>query len=135
MRHLLLLLLVPLGPLASTPALGGETVIPARAADEFLRISDVVYDDGTVTGVVTNEGEATLRNVRLRILCSWRWSDEKSPGDDDPSWGAEHVIEEIAPAAEVRFRHQGPPRPARDDGRFHVEISVAGLDRARVVPE
>ena len=131
LRFLPLLALLATGSFA----LAADAVIPARAADEFLKITGVRYEDGTVSGHVVNDGTAVLRNIRLRILCSWRWADETNPGTDDPSWAAEEFIDELEPGAEVRFRHEGPPRPDRDDGRFHVEVTVAGLDRVRVVPE
>jgi hypothetical protein len=126
---------VPLALLLAVTA-GAEDLVPARAADEFVTIRDVTYEAGVVSGSVVNLTKDELRNVRLRIQASWRWKDEKHPGDDVMSWGDTHTIAEIAPGATVGFRHESPTTPpVRDDGWFHAEVTVAGVTRRHVETE
>jgi len=132
LRAFLILLLVGIGAVANAR----DDVVPVLAADEFVTIRDVAYQDGNVTGVAENRSDMLLRDVKLRINCSWRWTDEFNPGEDDMSWGAVHALGEIPPKGEATFRQEPPrPMPARSDGRYHVEVTVAGLTRVRIIED
>jgi hypothetical protein len=114
------------------------TILPMTAISATLQVADkadqvalrnVTVKDGEVSGEVVNNSPATLRDVQLQILYSWRWKDEFHPGKDDPG-GAVYltVDKEIPPGQSARFNYKpSPPLPARKDGYFDISVKVVGF--------
>jgi hypothetical protein len=96
---------------------------------DVVSIRDVVtQEDGTVTGVVVNTSNHTLRDVRLMIAHEWLWSNEFHPGTDDPGRAEAYVVPgDIPPGGQVRFSSPADPLPHRSDGHFRTRVDVVGL--------
>jgi hypothetical protein len=121
---------------------------PALAVDEELARPEEVrstvaltYDaaaDGTISGVLKNNGTTAARDVRLLIHHAWLWNDEKNPGppSDNPARSSYYVVDgEIPPDGELRFRYTpSPPLPQRTDGRFRTSAEIVGVTEA-VIPK
>ena len=124
---------------ASVDALtGDEKIQSVDQAMQSVAVEDVRVSNGQVLGRVINKTDLTVRNVRLRVLFSWRWKNETRPGVDDMSTGiVDTLTQEIPPGASVNFSY---PIPAggqgRNDGWYHIEVNVAGFSSSRktVIP-
>jgi hypothetical protein len=113
---------------APASAEGSDRAIVSRpAAGSALDLRDVeVRADGSVTGTLVNPGPRAIRNVRLLVLHTFAWRDERHPGDESPGRaGSVHVPGEIAPGSAAPFAYAPePPLPARADGRFETSVAV-----------
>jgi hypothetical protein len=111
-----------------------ETVTPATpqiadTADQVVGLRNVTAKEDEVAGEVVNISQQTLRDVQLRILYSWRWSNEFHPGADDPGRAVYQTIDrEIPPGQSARFNYKpSPPFPTRKDGYFDITVKVVGF--------
>jgi len=101
----------------------------ADTADQVVGLRNVTAKEDEVTGEVINNSQQTLRDVQLRILYSWRWSNEFHPDTDDPGRTVYPTIDrEILPGQSTRFSYKpSPPFPARKDGYFEITVKVVGF--------
>jgi hypothetical protein len=111
-----------------------ETVTSATpqiedTADQVVGLRNVTAKEDELAGEVVNISQQTLRDVQLRILYSWRWSNEFHPGADDPGRAIYQTIDrEIPPGQSARFNYKpSPPFPTRKDGYFEITVKVVGF--------
>lgn len=116
--------------------LGFSPGAPARAtevtsAPEIRRTIDmgpVASDGTTVRSELRNRTDLELRNVRLLVVHEFRWTEEMSPGDDNPGRTETAVVERVPPRGVIPFVHSiEPPLPQRADGTFATRIDVTGF--------
>jgi hypothetical protein len=96
------------------------------ASPSGLSVRDVRSDGSSVTGWVDNQTSHEVRDVRLMVEQEFRWTRERTPGDDNPgSTTVVRVPEPIPPGGSVQFRYDmAAPLPMRDDGHFVTEVKV-----------
>jgi len=101
----------------------------ADTADQVVGLRNVTAKEDEVAGEVVNNSQQTLRDVQVRILYSWRWSNEFHPGTDDPGRAVYLTVDrEIPPGQSTRFSYKpSPPFPARKDGYFEITVKVVGF--------
>ncbi len=93
-----------------------------------VTVSDVTSRSGTVAGLLTNNSQRLVRDVQLVIRHSWRWKDERHPGEDAPGRSDFYTVpSEIPASGSVRFSYQGAPLPRRTDGHFETAVDVVGF--------
>lgn len=105
-------------------------LVPEERMAAVVEVRDVrMTPDGTVTGVVVNKSDQTLRDVRLRVTYEFLWDRERSPGADSPGRLEEETVPgPIRPGRSVAFTHEPlRPLPPRSDGRFEPHVEVADL--------
>jgi hypothetical protein len=78
---------------------------------------------------VVNNSNATLRDVQLQIVYSWRWKNEFQPGKDDPGTARYFTLnQEIPPGQTASFDYKpSPPLASRTDGQFDITVKVVGF--------
>lgn len=117
---------------ASAP--GQSTVVPANQTEQQVEIRDLLSAPERTQGMIVNHTDATLRNVVLRVSYSWRWNDERNPGEDTMSFGDTLEVQgEIPPGGSAGFAYM-PTRmlPERQDGYYQIDVSVKTFRKARV---
>jgi hypothetical protein len=98
------LVIAPETAISATPQI-------AETADQVVGLRNVTAKEDEVAGEVVNNSQQTLRDVQLRILYSWRWSNEFHPGTDDPGRAVYLTIDrEIPPGQSTRFSYNPRPR-------------------------
>jgi hypothetical protein len=119
---------------------------PALAVEEELASPEEVHGsvaltynasaDGTITGLLKNNGTTIAQDVRLLVHHAWLWSDEKHPGppSENPARSAYYVVDgQIPPGGELRFRYTpNPTLPQRTDGRFRTTAEIVGITEATI---
>lgn len=92
-------------------------------------VHGVQEQGGAVTGVVTNQTDDVLREVRLLIQFTWLWADERNPGPVSPGRAFFYTIpQDIPPGGSVSFSYRPPePLPERPDGRYQASAHVVGF--------
>ena len=117
----------------------GTTVVASIAGkpeDSFAQevaVRHVAAGDDSVSGVVVNQSDETVRDVRLLIRHSFVWGNEFHPGPDSP--GESHfttVRESIPPGSSARFDFQLPASTTDVPGHFDTSIDVVGY--TEVIP-
>jgi hypothetical protein len=69
-----------------------------------------------------------VSDIRLVVADSFRWTDERHPGSDDPSRATSLTIPgPLAPNEQITVSAALPTRPPRTDGTFQPRIEVVGL--------
>jgi hypothetical protein len=104
-----------------------QTVVTGQ--QDVASVSDVVTQgDGSVTGVVVNRSNRTLRDVKLMVAQEWLWNNEFHPGTDDPGRATGFTVPgDIPPGGQVRFSTPADPLPRRSDGYFRTHVDVVGV--------
>jgi hypothetical protein len=101
---------------------------------ESVVLDETVGLDGSVTGIITNRSDSTVRDVKVLIRHSWRWKNEYHPGENDPG-RAEYVelAKPLLPGETETFRYRPvPPLSERSDGRFDTTVEVVEFDQITV---
>lgn len=126
-----LVLLLPLSPLR----VGAQTtVVPETNVRQQVEIRDLLDAPERVQGVVVNNTEAALRNVVLFVSYSWRWNDERNPGEDLMSFGDRIEIQgDIPPGGSAGFAYM-PTRSLSDrtDGYYQIDVTVRSFKKVHV---
>jgi len=112
---------------------GAATIDPSRMAS-IARIDDLRVDDRTVSGVLVNQTDDALLNVRLFFEDRFLWTNEFRPGPDDPGVSAVFTVNTVPPRSSVPFHFDRPPRPERTDGQFEPHLSVIDLVEQPTAP-
>lgn len=95
----------------------------------MVRIEDLRRDGAVVRARLVNLTNERLVNVRILVSESFRWTDERHPGPDDPSQAlAVTVPEALPPRGSVEASVPLPAPPPRHDGTFVLGASVLALD-------
>jgi len=127
-RILLVALAVALG--LPRPALAaGEILAQPDEVSRAVILQNLSVQGDRVAGVIANLSERPIKDVRLQIVFSWLWADERRQGTDDPSFIAnETVRDEISPRGQVTFGYSYPSaNTMRTDGRFIVDVKIVGF--------
>jgi len=96
----------------------------------MVRVENVERTGDTVTARLQNLSNDRLENVRVIVGESFRWTNERHPGPDDPSRAdVIMVTDPIPPRGVIVIRHTFDPRPERTDGWFKPTVEVVGLER------
>lgn len=104
-------------------------IVPAGGIDE-VRIADVRSAGEVVSGTIENRSDARITNLELMVSDTFRWKNERHPGDDDPSRGTKAVVPgPIPPRGSLTFRIERPAPPERRDGTFVTDVKVLGLTK------
>lgn len=101
-----------------------------------VRVEGVRATPETVSGLLVNETDDQLEDVRLLIADDFLWRDEFHPGANSPAQAHSFVVAgPIPPHGRVPFTFQRPaPLESRDDGRFTTEVSAVELVRREPAP-
>ena len=95
-----------------------------------VRIDNVERAGNTVTARLQNLSNDRLENVRVIVGESFRWTNERHPGPNDPSRAdVVMVTDPIPPRGSIVVRHTFDSRPERTDGWFTPTVEVVGLER------
>jgi hypothetical protein len=111
--------------------------IASKAKDTFAQevvVRRVSAGDDTISGVVVNQSDDTVRDVRLLIRHSFVWGNEFHPGPDSPGESYFTTVRDsIPPGSSVHFDVRMPtPSIADAEGHFNTAIDVVGY--TEVIP-
>jgi hypothetical protein len=140
------LVLVPLGgALLAIPLLfaspqnvgAGEALIESGDLAQTLSVEELRLDGDRVTGLLVNRTDKTARDVRLQVVFSWLWRDEKHPGNNDPSFVVTEIpTGEVAPHGTMPFAYTYPSViTSRADGEFMLDARVLGYSAVKRTTE
>jgi hypothetical protein len=122
-----------LGLLTTLPAVTAPVVerrlVGSGQLVTMVRVEDVQRDGDMVRFRLVNQTPQRLENLRVLITESFRWTDERHPGADDPGRAVVATVPgPLAPGASTDASVHIPPRPVRTDGWFVLRATVIGLD-------
>jgi hypothetical protein len=110
-------------------------VVPRGESARRVEVRDLTFDGTRVSGLLVNRTVEEVSDVRLLVSERFLWKDEMHPGPNDPSRAMTFTVPgPLAPGGTLPFEQPMPPRPARTDGRFVLDISVLGLAQRPIVP-
>lgn len=112
----------------SGPVLGAEALYGSGELGSILSIEELKLDGDQVTGLLVNRSDKTLRDVRLQIIFSWLWKNERHPGPNDPSFVVTEIPNgEVPPHGTLPFHYAYPSVvTSRTDGQFMMDARVLG---------
>ena len=106
-----------------------QTVLSSSDAAKTVSIKDLNATPSAVSGVVANHSPHAIRDIEILVQYHWLWGNEFKPGRQPP--GESTIIKldkELKPGESAAFQHvPAPPLPERKDGRFTLEVTVAGF--------
>ena len=134
MRHILLSMIIIL-LLGSFTEANAQTVLAKDEASKAVTIRNLSATPSKVTGEIVNMSPHLIRDIELLVQYHWLWNNEFKPGQESPGRAVFVKLDkEIAPGKSVPFEYTPPsPLPARNDGQFKPEVSIAGF--TTVVPQ
>ena len=111
-----------------TSARAGESLVGSGELGQTLSVEELKLEGDQVTGILVNRTEKVARDVRLQVIFSWLWKNEKHPGDNDPSFVVTEIpTAEVPPHGTLPFRYTYPSVvTARSDGEFMMDARVLG---------
>lgn len=124
------------GLFVADAAAQSATVLPESAVREQVEIRDLLDAPERVQGVLVNHTDAALRNVVLSVSYSWRWNDERNPGQDTMSFGDRiEIAGDIPPGGSAGFAYM-PTRmlSERADGYYQIDVNVRSFKKIRIAP-
>jgi len=140
-KQVLAALTVALGVIGFVSAIAGAEDAPGGATQplrQIIDVRDVRADPDQVSGVLVNQSNNTVRDVRVRVDRAWLWADEHKAGGaaESPARTAAYTVPgAILPGGRLPFTYRSAtPLPQRSDGRFETSVSVIGLDQVGVEP-
>ena len=113
----------------ATPAATRESLVTGASASATAAVVNVAAQDGTVSGVLVNKSDRTLRDIQLLIRHTWMWNNERHPGASSPGRAEFYTLAgPVPPGASVPFtEHDVSPLPQRSDGHFTTSIDVVSF--------
>lgn len=128
-RYTLLLWLTGFVIAARVTAAEAPSIMPQEETARIVSVQHVTVKDHVISGEVVNKSAHPLRDVELLIEYHWMWNDERRPGDDPPGRAVYFAFaKDIPPGTSVPFVYTPEsPLPARQDGHFSYEVSLAGF--------
>lgn len=109
---------------------------PGLAAD-IVDVENVQFQGGEIHGRLINKAAQPVRDVVLLIRYVWVWKSPDRRNTSAPERSFYYTVKrEIPPGESIAFSYASPPLPARDDGYYDTEVSVARLGEVSLgVPE
>jgi len=96
-------------------------------------VRDVRVQADEVSGVLVNLSSNPVRNIQVRVDCSWLWKNERHPGadKDDPGRSVVYAVPgDIPPGGRLPFTYRPDSAlPQRSDGSFETSVSVVSLEQ------
>ena len=114
----------------SLPAFAqGESLVMPEDVGRVLVLENVTEHEDRVSGVIVNQSDHRVHDVRLQIVYAWLWADEHRQGTNDPSFVATEIVhDEIPPHGNMSFGYSYPSAlTLRTDGKFLVDVRIAGF--------
>lgn len=112
--------------------------VPERVGDvsRYVAVQDVHVGDAAITGTIDNRSsDQKITKVALLISDRFLWTDEFSPGPEDPSRGRIATLDVVVPpGGSVPFRIDRRPLPHRTDGRFVTDVSPIRVETMECSP-
>jgi len=103
-------------------------IVSSSEAAQTIAINGLTVREGSVSGTIVNKSSATVRGVKLLLVQTWMWNNERHPGTDSPGRALPFTFAaDVAPNASAPFTFQTPPLPQRSDGRFVTTMDVTGF--------
>ena len=103
-------------------------IVSSSEAAQTIAINGLTVREGSVSGTIVNKSSATVRGVKLLLVQTWMWNNERHPGTDSPGRTLPFTFAaDVAPNASAPFTFQTPPLPQRSDGRFVTTMDVTGF--------
>lgn len=98
----------------------------AEAAAELEIRGLKAEPDGSVSGVIHNNTQAVMKDIKLLVKHTWYWKNERHPGEDSPGRSEYIAVQgEIPPGGDLPFSHAAnPPLASRSDGTFKTTVGV-----------
>jgi hypothetical protein len=127
----MLVLIATLSVVGITMAAEKALVVPEQRLQKTVDVRDVRAQSDQVSGVLVNLSSKPVRDVQVRIDCSWLWRNERHPGPDSPERSILYsVAGEIPAGGSLSFVYRPEtPLPVRSDGRFETSVSVVGFEQ------
>jgi len=108
----------------------------ATDLDEAVTVETVNFDGRSIVANLVNRTGYTITDVRLTASDSFRWSNERHPGTDDPSRATSVMVPgPVAPNELFTVKAPLPPRPERSDGYFVPRLEVVSIVRVESAPQ
>jgi hypothetical protein len=106
---------------------------PQQAARVVVR--NFTVTNHVIAGDVVNNSPHLVRDVELLFQYHWLWKNEFKPGDESPGRAVYFRLNnELRSGESTSFTYTPEPSlPARNDGAFMVEVSVASF--TEVIPQ
>ena len=110
-------------------SVNAQTMVDRSEAAKSLQIESLKMNGNEISGLVTNKSPHVMRNIELRMQYHWLWNNEFHPGTDSSGRVVTITLDrELRPGESARFTYRPePPLPARSDGYYMAEVSVAGF--------
>ena len=107
----------------------GQTVLDATEAARTVEVRNVNVSENVITGEVVNRSPHLLQNVELLLQFHWLWKNEMRPQENSLGKSLFLTLDRnIRPGESAAFTFKpDPPLPARPDGQYMAEVSLAGF--------
>jgi hypothetical protein len=117
-----------LGLILAAPAFAETYATETRVASR-VELQDVRGDAISSSGRLVNLTDRTLAKVKLSVNDTFLWTNERTPGSNDPSQAESYLLGQLIPAkSSVPFTvFRKSPLPTRSDGQFQTKVEVIGL--------
>ena len=112
------------------PPTPSVTVITEERASQTVQLADVsIEEEGAVSGVLINDSDQFIHNIRVLVRHAWRWKNERKPGTDNPSRAGAYIVRnDVPPGGSLPFKYKpDPPLPKRKDGHFDTTVDILGF--------
>ncbi len=95
------------------------------SSDSAVTVAALQVNHGVASGVLINNAQGTVRDVKLLVREQWYWRNEFRPGAESPGRSGYVTIDgAIPPGGRFPFSFEVEPNPARADGHFETEVEV-----------
>jgi hypothetical protein len=117
-----------LGLVLAAPAFAETYATETRVASR-VEVRDVRGDATSISGRLVNLTGRTLANLKLSVNDTFLWTNERTPGSNDPSQAESYLLRQQIPAkSSVPFTvFRKSPLPMRSDGQFQTKVEVMGM--------
>ncbi|HEV7732750.1 MAG TPA: hypothetical protein VGR62_11335 [Candidatus Binatia bacterium] len=116
--------------LAVTTMVFAADVVPPAHVERMVAVESASRVGDTVTGRLVNRTNDVVTDVQVMIRDTFSWTNERSPGSDDPGQATNAVVKgPIPPGGSVTFELTEPAPPHRTDGSYETAVSVISFTK------
>ncbi len=116
--------------LAVTTMVRAADVVPPGNLERMLTVESVSRIGNVVTGRIVNRTNDVVTDVQVMVRDTFSWTNERSPGSDDPGQATNAVVKgPIPPGGSVTFELTEAAPPARTDGTYETAVSVISFTK------